>query len=180
MVMASSTQQLPLPSTILEVEDLEARRVLEFALELVFDREILEADCEILIKTLQSLKQSLAQAGHIAKDVQHLASLFTASNFVYVRRTCNSDFAVSFIFSASIQFSLGLPSPSCCILLSYALGVFNKESQSLKIVPVAFDKEATIPEEDEEVVIKDQEADFAEVHSPVKSYASDDGPDDWI
>ncbi|KAL4615834.1 hypothetical protein ACB092_07G155500 [Castanea dentata] len=40
--------------------------------------------------------------------------------------------------------------------------------------------EAAKPEEDEEVVIKDQEVDFAEVHSPVKSYASDDGPDDWI
>ena len=39
---------------------------------------------------------------------------------------------------------------------------------------------AVKPEEDEEVVIKDQEADFAEVHSLVKSYASDDGPDDWI
>ena len=41
-------------------------------------------------------------------------------------------------------------------------------------------QEAAKPEEDEEVVIKDQEVDFAEVHSPVKSYASDDGPDDRI
>ena len=41
-------------------------------------------------------------------------------------------------------------------------------------------QEAAKPEEDEEVVIKDQEADFAEVHSPMKSYASGDGRDDWI
>ena len=39
---------------------------------------------------------------------------------------------------------------------------------------------AAKPEEDEEVVIKDQVAYFAKVHSLVKSYASDDGPDDWI
>ena len=90
MVMASLTQQLPLPSTVLEVEDLEARRVLEFALELGFDRVILEGDCKILIKALQSMKKSIAQVGHIAKDVQHLASLFITSNFVHVCRTCNS------------------------------------------------------------------------------------------
>ena len=43
-------------------------------------------------------------------------------------------------------------------------------------------QEAAKPEEDEEVVIKDQEADFAKIHSLVKTYASDDGlaPDDWI
>ena len=41
-------------------------------------------------------------------------------------------------------------------------------------------QEAAKPEEDEEVVIKDQEANFAVVHSPVKSYASDDSLDDWI
>ena len=41
-------------------------------------------------------------------------------------------------------------------------------------------QEAAKPEEDEEVVIKDQEANFAVVHSPVKSYASEDSLDDWI
>ena len=60
MVMDSLTQQLPLPFTVLEMEDLEARKVLEFVLELGFNRAILEGDCEILIKALQSMKQSLA------------------------------------------------------------------------------------------------------------------------
>ena len=60
MVMDSLTQQLPLPFTVLEMEDLEARKVLEFVLELGFNRVILEGDCEILIKALQSIKQSLA------------------------------------------------------------------------------------------------------------------------
>lgn len=60
MVMDSLTQQLPLPFTVLEMEDLEARKVLEFVLELGFNRVILEGDCEILIKALQSMKQSLA------------------------------------------------------------------------------------------------------------------------
>lgn len=72
------------------MEDLATRRVLEFALELGFDMVILEGDCEILIKALQSMKQSLAQVGHIAKDAQHLAPLFTTSNFVHILRTCNS------------------------------------------------------------------------------------------
>lgn len=60
MVMDSLTQQLPLPFTVLEMEDLEARKVLEFVLELGFNRVLLEGDYEILIKALQSMKQSLA------------------------------------------------------------------------------------------------------------------------
>lgn len=42
--MASLTQKLPLPSTMIEVEVLAARRALELALETGFDNIILEGD----------------------------------------------------------------------------------------------------------------------------------------
>lgn len=54
MIMASLTQQIPLPTSVIEVEALAARRALELALELGFDDIILEGDFELLIKNLKN------------------------------------------------------------------------------------------------------------------------------
>ena len=48
--MASLSQQIPPPYTIIEVEALTARRALEFAMEIGIDQDILEGDSKILIK----------------------------------------------------------------------------------------------------------------------------------
>ena len=58
LIMASSSQQIPLPGTV--VEALVARKALELALDCGLDRVILEGDCEILMKTLQNGSKSLA------------------------------------------------------------------------------------------------------------------------
>lgn len=60
LVNASLTQKLPLPSTVIEVEVLAVRRVLELALEIVFDNIILEGDLEILFKALKNGGRRLA------------------------------------------------------------------------------------------------------------------------
>ena len=44
LVMASLSEVVPLPATIIEVETLAARRVVEFALELGFENIVLEGD----------------------------------------------------------------------------------------------------------------------------------------
>ena len=49
-VIASLSQQIHLPSTVLEVKTMAARRALEFAMEIGVHKVILEGDCEILIK----------------------------------------------------------------------------------------------------------------------------------
>ena len=51
-VMASLSQKIPPPMSIIEVEVLAARRALELAVELGFDHIILEEDSEILHKAL--------------------------------------------------------------------------------------------------------------------------------
>lgn len=53
MIMASLTQQILLPASVIEVEALAARRALELALELSFGNITLEEDSEILLKTLK-------------------------------------------------------------------------------------------------------------------------------
>ena len=49
-VIASLSQQIHLPSTVLEVKTMAARRALEFAMEIGVHKVILEGDCEIFIK----------------------------------------------------------------------------------------------------------------------------------
>ena len=52
LVMASLSQKIPLPFTVVKVEALVGRRAVEFAVELGLDRIILERDSLILINTL--------------------------------------------------------------------------------------------------------------------------------
>ena len=73
-LIASLSQQIHLPSIVLEVETMAARRALEFAMEIGVHKVILEGDCEILTKALQSNSHSLAQFGHLAEDVKYRAS----------------------------------------------------------------------------------------------------------
>nr|POF20217.1 hypothetical protein CFP56_36003 [Quercus suber] len=82
LVLASLSRQIPLPATILEVETLAARRALEFVADIGVNRVILEGDSSILIKALQGRNHSLAQFGHIAKDVKYIASCLQHSRVV--------------------------------------------------------------------------------------------------
>ena len=76
LIMVSSSQQIPLPGTVVEVEALAARKALELALNCSLDRVILEGDCEILMKTLHIASKSLAQFGKIVEDTRVYASMF--------------------------------------------------------------------------------------------------------
>ena len=74
LVMASLTQQIPMPASVIEVEALAARRALELALELSFDDIILEGDPEILIKSLMNGGSKLAHNGHLASNILFIIS----------------------------------------------------------------------------------------------------------
>ena len=88
--MASLSQQIPLLGTVVKVEALAARKPFEIAHDCGLDRVILEGDCKVLMKTLQSGSKSLAQFGKIAKDVNFFASFFREVSFSQICRNCNS------------------------------------------------------------------------------------------
>ena len=88
--MVSLSQRIPLPFTAVEVEALVARRGLELALETGFGRVILEGDSKILITALKEHTHSLANFGHIAQDIQYLASHFSSIEYTHVHRQCNN------------------------------------------------------------------------------------------
>nr|POE61469.1 hypothetical protein CFP56_37773 [Quercus suber] len=89
--MASLSELIQLPSTVIEVEALAARRAVELSLELGFDSHsiVLEGDSEILIKVLKNSSYSLAPFGQIVNDIFCLASHFSCFNVVHVRQHCN-------------------------------------------------------------------------------------------
>ena len=90
LIMASLTQQIPLPSSVIEVEVLAARKALELMIELGFDNITLEGDSEVLIKSLVKGDNSLAHYGHLLADIHVLMALFSSLRLSHVRRHCNS------------------------------------------------------------------------------------------
>ena len=89
-VMASLAQRIPLPSTTIKVEALAARRAMELALEIGLNKGVLEGDLLILMNALKTNSHSLAQFGHIIKDIQFLAFQFSIISFSHVKRHYNT------------------------------------------------------------------------------------------
>ena len=90
MVMASLSQNISLPQTVVELETLDATKALEFSLELDFIKAILKGDSESVMKTLQNDSPSLASFGQLIKYAQSAANLFTCIRFLHVGRNGNS------------------------------------------------------------------------------------------
>lgn len=89
VVMASLSQLVPLPSTVIEVEVLAARPAMELIIELGFDHVILEGYSEILIKALKNGGSELTQFGHLVNDIHFLASKISGFQFSHVHRQGN-------------------------------------------------------------------------------------------
>ena len=90
VVMASMVQQIPLPTTVAQVEALVVRRATEFALEIGITTAILEGDSETIVKELMEPNPSLALHGHLIQDVKSLQNSFNSLNFTHVRREGNN------------------------------------------------------------------------------------------
>ena len=89
LIMASLTQQIPLPASVIEIEVLAAWRALELTLELGFDNIVLEGDSKILFKSLEIECNSLAHYGHLTTNIQVFMSQFSLMSLSYVRRQSN-------------------------------------------------------------------------------------------
>ncbi|XP_030933785.1 uncharacterized protein LOC115959503 [Quercus lobata] len=89
VVIASLSEQIPLPATITQVEALAARRAAVFAVELGITMAVLEGDSDIVYKDLSSTDPSLTPHGHIIHDVKLLASYFSCFLFSHTRRQGN-------------------------------------------------------------------------------------------
>ena len=87
--MASLSQKISLPQTVVELETLAATRAIEFSIELGFSKVILEGDSETVIKALQDNSPSLAPFGLLIRDAQEAANFFTCISYAHVGRNDN-------------------------------------------------------------------------------------------
>ena len=90
MVMASLSENIPLPHSIVNLETLAACKALEFPLELGFDKAILKGDSMIVIATLRDPFPSLASYGLLLQDALMMARSFTCISFQHVGRVGNN------------------------------------------------------------------------------------------
>ena len=90
LIMAFLTQQISLPSSVIDAEVLAAQKALELTIELGFDNITLEGDSEVLIKSLVKIDNSLAHYGHLLVDIHVLMAWFSSLRLSHVRRHCNS------------------------------------------------------------------------------------------
>ena len=89
-VMASMSQQLPLPTTVAMVEALATRKAVEFALELGLTKVIIEGDLEVICRELQDPSSSLALHGHILQDAKCLSNALQFVRYSHVYRQGNN------------------------------------------------------------------------------------------
>ncbi|XP_050241083.1 uncharacterized protein LOC126689976 [Quercus robur] len=89
VVIASLSEQIPLPATITQVEALAARRAAVFAVDIGISSAVLEGDSVIVYRDLSNTEPSLAPHGHIIQDVKLLASSFSCITFSHTRRQEN-------------------------------------------------------------------------------------------
>ena len=89
-IMASMSQQMPLPATVAQVEALAGRRATEFALELGITKAIFEGDSETICRELNDDTPSWALHGHLLQDVKSLSTSFQFVGFSHVRRQGNT------------------------------------------------------------------------------------------
>ena len=89
-IRASMSQQWPLPTIVVQVKALAARKAVEFALELDITKVIFEGDSESICRELQDPGPSLALHGHLIQDVKLLSNFFHSVIFSHVRREGNT------------------------------------------------------------------------------------------
>lgn len=88
--MASLSQQVPLPTTVAQVEAMAARKAVELALEIGLANVIIEGDSDIVYRELNSTDPSLALHGHVIQDIRCLASFFVKHSSTHVCRQRNN------------------------------------------------------------------------------------------
>ena len=89
-VMASFSQQSPLPLTVIEVEALSTRKALILTQETSFTQVVLEGDSQTLITALKTGSHTLAHFGHIVQDIRYLAFSLSDVSYSHVRSQCNT------------------------------------------------------------------------------------------
>ena len=86
LVMAASSQIIPLPTSVEMVEVLAACNAICPARELQFNKVIVEGDSEVVIKSLNSSNVSFTSFGHIVRNIKIVFAAFSEISFCHTRK----------------------------------------------------------------------------------------------
>ncbi|KAK9998718.1 hypothetical protein SO802_018321 [Lithocarpus litseifolius] len=89
LVIGVLSQKIRLPSSMVTVEALAARRAVMFAKEISVFRVVVEGDSLQVIKAVNNSKLSMSSYGHIIDEIRLLSTSFSCCNFVHVQREGN-------------------------------------------------------------------------------------------
>ena len=90
LVIVLLSQNIALPHSIAEVEDMAAVRALDFARELGIDSAVLEGDSELVINSLNVVTPSFASLGLLIQDAKIFTESFHRIRFSHVCHERNS------------------------------------------------------------------------------------------
>ena len=89
-VMATLSEKIPMPASMVLLEMLAARRAIQFVLELGIHNFVFKGDSEIVVTALNKSSASPPPIGHLVKDIQSIASLFVSHSFSHIRKQGNA------------------------------------------------------------------------------------------
>lgn len=87
--MGAMSHRVPLPQTILEVEDLACRCAVSFSIELGLLKLVIEGDSALVIQAIKDGQPCQSFYGHIVDDILHLSAQLRSFNFCHMKRNCN-------------------------------------------------------------------------------------------
>ncbi|XP_075651913.1 uncharacterized protein LOC142622348 [Castanea sativa] len=88
-VIATMSKHIPLPNSMLEVEEMACKRVVKFASVVGIQEAIFEGDSLTVIQALNNGGASEAPYGNLIDDIIFLASHLSKVEFKHVKRSCN-------------------------------------------------------------------------------------------
>ena len=88
--MASLSQQVPLLTTVAQIEAMAARKAIEFALEIGLTKVIIEGNLDTIYRELNSTDSSLAMHSHVIQDIKFLVPSFVSYSFTHIHRQGNN------------------------------------------------------------------------------------------
>ena len=88
-VLAALSEIIPLPSSIVALETIAARRAVLFVCELGFSGIIFEGDSEEAISTIKKQSFQHPVVGHLVKNIVYSVSMFQYYSFSHTRRQGN-------------------------------------------------------------------------------------------
>lgn len=102
-IMAVLSEQIPMPSSVLMLETLAARRAVLFIHELGFNSSSFEGDSEVLsINALRHKNLMHSSIGHFVKDTLSYANSLQSFSFSHIFRQGNS---LTYVLAKRVRFS---------------------------------------------------------------------------